>query len=167
MYKVNLNNGSGSVGVEVLTPGQLEQQMTTEEDYKRYFYSLYRCSPDEKSDFNYRRNAIKEKYPDLVISFGKYFSLQGVAAYEILSSFYYSLSLIEEYDQETQDYYFNRYEEVKDAHESSQSLPFPINLTEGQLGTDHKFNFYLKEMLVNRQLLIELIDTRLTATAKH
>ena len=49
-------------------------------------------------------------------------------------------------------YSITRYEDVKKSHENSQSLQVGIDLTEGQLGTDRDFEFYIKEAVVNKML---------------
>ena len=43
---------------------------------------------------------------------------------------------------------------MKSLYEKSQSLPVSINLTEGQLGTDEKIAFYVKEAVVNNLISI-------------
>jgi hypothetical protein len=137
-----------------MSPKEQEAELRTEEDFKRYYYSLYRCLPNEKNDFNNRRNQIRIKYPELVILFGNYFVLTGNAACEVLSTYYYSLSLLEDYNDEEKNYYIERYETVKEKHRKSQSLDVPINLTEGQLGTDNNIEFYVKEAVINKLLTV-------------
>jgi len=152
MYKMKYENAEEFCGLEYKSPKAQEAELSSDEDFNKYFYSLYRCMPYEQCEFNDRRNEIKEKYPNLVIPVGNNFVLTGVAACEILSVYYYSLSLIEEYDEDVKKYYFKRYETVKEAHETSQSLE--IDLTEGQLGTDNDFDFYIKEAVVNKTLSV-------------
>ncbi len=158
MYKMNFSNSDGYCGIEYKSPKDQEAELQTEEDFHRYFFSLYRCSPTERNEFNNRRNQVRIKYPKMVIPFGSNFILTGQAAYEIMSAYYYSLSLVEGYTKEEKNYYFGRYESVKLMYEKSQSLPVPINLTEGQLGTDEMVAFYFKEAIINR--LISVWDTK-------
>ncbi len=154
MYKMNFSNSDSYCGLEYMSPKEQEAELRTEEDFKRYYYSLYRCLPNEKNDFNNRRNQIRIKYPELVILFGNYFVLTGNAACEVLSTYYYSLSLLEDYNDEEKNYYIERYETVKEKHRKSQSLDVPINLTEGQLGTDNNIEFYVKEAVINKLLTV-------------
>jgi len=149
---------SESHHIGFLTPAQLEAEMASEQDYYGYYYSLYRCLPSDNNELNKRRDQIKERFPQLSINlpFNEFYVLEGVAAYEILSTFYYSLHVDELHDITTEErkYYLKRFEQVKTAHERSQNLPYPINLTEGQLGTDREMELYYSQMLLNRQLVI-------------
>ena len=154
MYKMDYANSEGYCGLEYKSPKELEAEINSEEDFSRYFFSLYRCLPNERNEFTNRRNQIRIKYPELVIPIGSNFVLTGQAAYEILSAYYYSQSLVEGYDEDVKGYYFKRYEQVKEAHEKSQSLLVGIDLTEGQLGTDKDFDFYIKEAVVNKMLTV-------------
>ena len=152
MYKMNYINAEGYCGLEYKSPKEQEAEIGNEEDFNNYFYGLYRCLPNEKCEFNTRRNQIRIKHPELVIPIGNNFVLTGQAAYEILSVYYYSQSLMEDYEEDVKKYYFKRYEDVKKAHENAQSLRIAIDLTEGQLGTDRDFEFYIKEAVVNKML---------------
>lgn len=152
MYKMNYANAEGYCGLEYKSPKELESEIGSEEDFNNYFYSLYRCYPYESNEFVNRRNKIKDKYPELVVPVGNNFVLTGQAAYEILSAYYYSQSLVEDYEEDVKNYYFKRYEQVKETHETTQSLLVKIDLTEGQLGTDKDFEFYIKEAVVNKML---------------
>lgn len=126
-YKIEYKNSEGFCGLDYSSPKDLESSMGDDEDYRRYFYSLYRCSPDEDNDFNRRRAEIAQKYPELVLDVGEYFVLTRQAACEILTTYYYSLSIIDDYDRQTRDYYFGRYEGVLSFHQRTQSLAIPIN----------------------------------------
>ena len=149
---MNYVNAEGFCGLEYKSPKEKELEINSDKDFDNYFYSLYRCLPNEQCEFNTRRNQIRIKYPDLVIPIGKNFVLTGKAAYEILSIYYYSQSLTEDYEEDVKKYYFKRYEDVKKSHERSQSLQIKIDLTEGQLGTDGDFDFFIKEAVVNKML---------------
>jgi len=154
MYKMNYKNSEGFCGLEYKSPKQLESEIANEEDFHNYFYSLYRCLPNERNEFNNRRNQIRIKYPELVIPIGDNFVLTGQAAYEILSVYYYSQSLVEEHEEDVKKYYIKRFEQVKESHELTQSLKVKIDLTEGQLGTDKDFDMYIKEAVVNKMLTV-------------
>jgi hypothetical protein len=154
MYKINYFNEPGFCGLEYKSPKQLEAEMSSYEEFAKFYFNLYRCLPDEDNEFNKRRHSIKEKYPDKVVILGEYYVLFGVAAYEILAAFYYSLFLIEGSDDVEKKYYFRRYERIKEAHNKSQSLPKPIDLSEGQLGTDEDISFFINEAIKSRQITI-------------
>ena len=154
MYKINFANSDGYCGLEYKSPKELESEISSDEDFHKFFYTLYRCPPYERNDFNHRRNQIRIKFPELVIPVGNNFILVGEAAYEILSTYYYSRSLIEEYDEGVKKYYFKRYEQVKEIHKESQSLPVKIDLTEGQLGTDKDYDFYIKQAVLYKLLTV-------------
>ena len=157
-YRIEHRDSNGFFVLDYLSPKDLEASMGDDEGYRRFFYSLYRCQPDEANDFNRRRFLIAEKYPALVIDVGDYFILTGQAACEILSTHYYSLSIIEDYDQKIKDYYFGRYEEVLSFHQRTQSLPIPINLTEGQLGTDSNIGALIHEAVLHGMLRVSKSD---------
>jgi len=157
-YKIAYRNSQEFCGLYYYSPKDLESSIGDDEDYRRYFYSLYRCSPDEDNDFNRRRNEIADKYPELVVYVGDYFVLTGQAACEILSTYYYSLSIIDDYDRQTKDYYFGRYESVLSYHQRTQSLPFPIILTEGQLGTDSNIGALIHEAVLCGMLRVSKSD---------
>jgi len=154
MYKLTYMNASGFCGLDYRSPAQLESQMNSTEDFHHFYFALYRCSPDENNDFNKRRNEVSLKYPKLVIPFGDYYVLEGNAAAEILATFYHSLTLVDDIEDETKHYYASRYQDVVEKNQSSQSLPFPINLTEGQLGTDRNIQRMVHEAVLCRQLTV-------------
>ena len=154
MYKMDFENSDGYCGLEYKSPKELESEISSDEDFYKFFYSLYRCLPNERNDFNNRRNQIRIKYPELVIPVGNNFILIGEAAYEILTAHFYSLSLIVECEEDVKKYYFKRYEQVKEIHKQSQSLPVKIDLTEGQMGTDKDFEFYIKQAVLNKLLTV-------------
>jgi len=157
-YRIEHRDYRGFFVIDYLSPKDLEASMGDDEGYRRYFYSLYRCPPDEVNDFNRRRVSIAEKYPAFVIDVGDFFILTGQAACEILSTHYYSMSIIEDYDQKIKDYYFGRYEEVLSFHQRTQSLPIPINLTEGQLGTDSNIGALIHEAVLHGMLRVSKSD---------
>jgi hypothetical protein len=154
MYKMDYQNSEGYCGLEYKSPKEQEVEINSNEDFNKYFFSLYRCMPNEECDLNTRRNKLRIKHPELVIPVGDNFVLTGQAACEILSAHYYSLSLVEDYEEDVKKYYFKRYETVKDVHNRAKSLPIPMDLTEGQLGTDRDFDFYIKEAIVNKMLSV-------------
>lgn len=153
-HKLTYKSMTSNYSLEYRSPRQLESSMNSAEDFHHFYYSLYRCSPDEENDFNRRRNEVSLKYPDLALPFGDYFVLQGNAAAEILSTFYYSLTLVDDIDDEKKKYYSSRYQHVTERNQASQSLPFPLNLTEGQLGTDENMELMVHEAIMSKQITV-------------
>lgn len=151
MHKVYFSNDSSYCGIAYKSQKQLESEIVSDDDFKKYYFSLYRCSPDEDNDFNRRRTGIKNIHPDLSIPVGKYFILLGQAAHEILDLYYYSLSVFEDLDEKSKQYYARRCETVKIKHERARS--FSIDLTEGQLGTDDDIEFYITKAFANNQII--------------
>jgi hypothetical protein len=126
--------------VEIIytSPSILERTISTEDDYRRLHFALYRCSPDDICGINERRKELSIKYPSKTIPCGRYFILIGVAAAEALSAFYYSMHLAETLPEYLRSYYLERFEKIQEMHQRSQSLPTPVDITEGQFGTDKK-----------------------------
>ena len=154
MYKMSYMNATGFCGLEYRSPAQLESQMNSPEDFRHFYFALYRCSPDEDNEFNKRRTEVSIKYPKLVIPLGNYYVLEGHAASEILSTFYHSLTLCDDIDDEAKSYYVSRYETVIEINRKAQALPIPLNLTEGQLGTDRTIERMVHEAVLCRQLTV-------------
>jgi len=86
-YRIEHRDSRGFFVLDYLSPKDLEAIMGDDEGYRRYFYSLYRFSPDEDNDFNRRRAETSKKYPELVLDVGGYFVLTGQAACDILSTY--------------------------------------------------------------------------------
>jgi hypothetical protein len=128
-------------------PSHIERNIATEQDYRELHYAIYCCSPDDQGGINQRRTELSIKYPDKIVPCGQYFILTGVAAAEALTAFYYSVHLEDSLPEELRDYYFNRYQTVKEMHEKSQSLPVPIDLTERQFATDKRMELYVTEAI--------------------
>ena len=154
MYKLDFENSNDFCGLEYQSPAEMEASVSDDRSFKKYYFGIYRCSPDEKNEINILRVSVKEKYPDLVIPVGAHFILSGKAACKVLSSYYYSRSLLEDQPQIHAAYYKQRYESVAKRHDDSQSLPKPINLTEGQLATDFDSEFYIKIAVLEKRLTL-------------
>jgi len=112
----------------------------TEDSFARFYWAIYNCSPAEPAGINDRREQLREKYPDKAVAVGQRFVLFGDAAYQALGGFYRAMET--GHAQEAQrKYYGLQFERLKDIHEKSQSLPIPIDLSEGQLAHDEKLEF--------------------------
>jgi hypothetical protein len=125
----------------------------TEDTFAKYFFAIYHCSPDEESGVNDLRRALSAQFPEKCIPVGPRFVLIGFAACKVLTSYYQALSGTETLTDEFREYSRRRQTEIADAHEQSQSLPFPIDLTEGQLARDYEMEFLTCLALSNRQIV--------------
>ncbi len=137
------------------SPSLLESSIFTEDDYRKFHFALYGCAPDEEGGINERRREISIKYPEKTVPCGRYFILTGVAAFEALSAFYYSIHLVETLPEDLRAYYLERFEQIKEMHQRSQSLPVPIDLTEGQFGTDKRMEIYVNEAIHFRLVVVD------------
>lgn len=124
----------------------------SDEAFRRYFFALYHCSPDEDSDLNARRAAVRQEYPDKAVSIGRHFVLVGEAAFQIVSAYYQALAL-RGTPEAFREYAQRRHDVILNKHRSSQSLPVPIDLTEGQLSADPDLDFFACLALSNGQIL--------------
>lgn len=130
----------------------LEQALDgSEETYRRYFFALYHCSPDEDCALNERRKLVRAQYPEKVVEVGQRFVLVGEAAFQIVSAYFQGLA-IQGSPDEFREYAKRRHEVIVRMHRSSQSLSVPIDLTEGQLSSDSDLDFYACLELSNGQI---------------
>jgi hypothetical protein len=110
----------------------------TESTFEDYFFSIYRYSYKGGSAVKAFREKLCNEYPTNVIRVGDYFVLEGEAAYLSLSSYYKALINANHIGDDFREYYVERLAEITKKHNGSQSLPIPINLTEGQLSYDSR-----------------------------
>lgn len=130
----------------------LESAIDSEDEFKRYFFSIYHCSPDEDAEINRIRSEIRAQSPDSAVSVGRYFVLWGESAIKALSWYYTEITKTDTLPQEYRDYYADRLVEVARKHTRSQNLPKPIELSEGQLADDPRMNFLATLALMNGQI---------------
>ncbi len=114
----------------------------SDEAYYRYFFALYHCTPDENAGINDYRCRLREQYPRNAVSVGRHFVLWGEPAFQALRSYYYALSIEESLSDEFRAYARGRQQTIEQRHRSSQALPVPIDLSEGQLSADETLDFY-------------------------
>ena len=120
-----------------------------------YFFAVYHCSPDEPSGISDLREQLRSDHPELAINVGKRFILSGEAAYKALGAYY---SALIQNDNPAQSEDFRQYarecfDRITEMHNSSQSLPIPINLTEGELNQDHRLEFLTCIAIYNGQIM--------------
>jgi hypothetical protein len=154
-YSIIRANASSSGNLRFISTAKLEQELDgSYEKFYEYFFAIYNCSFAEKSGIKERRDELAKFYPNNVIRVGEYFVLDGEAAFSALTSYYLALIQAETLSQEYRDYIAERLEEVKSAHTSSQSLPIPINLTEGQLANDKRMEMLTCIAIGNGQIVV-------------
>jgi len=133
----------------------LERALDGEDDnYFRYFFALYGCSPDVINGITELRIQLRNQFPDKAVQVGRHFVLWGEPAFQTVSSFYHALSNQGE-PQEFRAYAQDRYQEIVRKHEINQGLPSPIELSEGQLANDEKLGFYTCLALFNGQVILK------------
>ena len=148
-------NASSKGNIRFASTLALEQLLDgTEDTFEEYFFAIYHCSYFEKSGIKERREQLADFYPNNVIKVGKFFVLDGEAAFSALSAYYQALVESKTLDVDFKEYISKRLVEIEKAHKSSQSLPIPINLTEGQLSNDKQLNFFACLAIDNGQVLL-------------
>ena len=125
----------------------------SDEAYSRYYFALYHCTPDEDAGINDLRRSLREQYPKNAVSVGRHFVLWGEPACQALRSYYYALSITESMSDEFRVYAKVRQQAVEQRHSSSQALPVPVDLSEGQLSADEMLDFYACLALSNGQII--------------
>jgi hypothetical protein len=122
--------------------------------FQEYFFAIYHCLPDEKdAGIVSLRERMREQFPDKAIGVGKYFVLQGEPAFQSLRAYYYAIAT-QHQDEHMREYFAGRQAELETAHAASQSLPIPVDLTEGQLNSDRQLEFLTLLALDNGQVNI-------------
>jgi len=148
-------NASSVGNLRFISTANLEQELDgSYEKFYEYFFAIYHCSYAEDSGIKERREQLAEFYPNNVIKVGKYFVLDGEAAFSALSSYYLALIQAETLSKEYRDYIEERLAEMTSAHKASQSLPVPINLTEGQLANDKRMELLTCIAIGNGQIIV-------------
>lgn len=124
-----------------------------DETFAPYFFAMYHCSPDEDTGVNQLRERLSQEFPEKVVRVGKRFVLSGHPAAVTLTSYYQALSEAETLGEDFRDYAAERVREITQAHRDSQSLPVPIDLTEGQLANDSRLELLTCIALRNGQVV--------------
>jgi hypothetical protein len=126
----------------------------SEERFATYLFSIYHCMPDELSDTNARREELRRQYPNKSVKINeRRFVLVGVPAFQIISAYFQALISCETLSDDYRAYKQEHLALVERKHTDSQSLPIPIDLTEGQLAHDERVERYARIALLNRQII--------------
>jgi hypothetical protein len=132
-------DASGSGNLRFVCTKTLENELDGSEDkFQDYFFAIYGCSHKENWGITDFRQKLSNEFPNNVIRVGNYFVLDGEPAYLALSSYYKALIEAPNISEEFVEYFKERLEAITSKHNKSQSLPTPINLTEGQLSYDSR-----------------------------
>lgn len=129
----------------------LERAIDSDDEFKKYFFAIYRCDPDQDTGINKIRENLRKQSPSDAVNVGKYFVLWGDSALKALTWYYTAITKTEALPEEYRLYFVERIVEIKEKHERSRSLT--IDLSEGQLANDAKLNFYALLALSNGQIL--------------
>jgi len=114
----------------------------SENKFEDYFFALYGCSHKVNWGISELREQLAAKHPNNVIRVGNFFVLDGESAYIALSTYYKALIDASDISEDFCEYFKERLEEITSKHNKSQSLPIPINLTEGELSYDSRVEVF-------------------------
>ena len=154
-YSIIRANASSLGNLRFVSTASLERGLDgSYETFYEYFFAIYHCSFAENSGIKERRDELAKFYPKNVVEVGDYFVLTGEAAYQALSAYYYTITLTETLSEEYKGYMAKRLEEVTSAHKASQSLPIPVDLTEGQLANDKRMEMLTCIAIGNGQVVV-------------
>jgi hypothetical protein len=128
----------------------------SEERFADYYFAIYHCSPDEPAGINERRVQLRHEFPTKAIPVGKRFVLQGEPAFLALAAYYQALINDETSANDFRSYMSERLNAIIGAHRDSQSLPIPIDLTEGQLSNDQHLELLTCIAISNGQIVSNL-----------
>jgi len=124
----------------------------TSDAFRRYFFAVYHCAPDEDAGINTLRERLRAENPSDAVAVGDHFVLWGASAFQALSWYYTALTKADSLPEEFREHAAIRLAEITRKHEVSQRLSPPIGLSEGQLAEDSKLNFYACLALSNEQI---------------
>ena len=140
-------------GLGFYSTAALERGLDGGDDrYAEYIFAIYHCLPDEHTGVNVRREQLRGTFPEKVVQIGQHFVLVGEPAYLVLSEYYRALAVCETLSEEFRAYANERLDQIGTMHRNSQSLPVPIDLTEGQLSQDRRLEFLTCIALSNGQV---------------
>ena len=138
----NEKTATPNAGLVFYSTAALERGLDGGDDrYSDYIFAMYHCRPDEPAGTNERREELRLAFPMKVLQRGSHFVLVGEPAYLALSSYYQALATCQTLSEDHRKYASERLAEITSTHLGSQSLPVPIDLTEGQLSQDHHLEF--------------------------
>jgi hypothetical protein len=123
----------------------------SDESFRAYYFALYHLYPEEECDFNRYRQRLCHAHPEQAVAIGRHHVLWGEPAFQVARS-YYSALAAQATPEEFREYAKRRLEAIMERHRASQSLPQPIDLSEGQLNADKELEFFAHLAIGNRQV---------------
>jgi hypothetical protein len=158
LYRILMRFANGEQQLRFFSTASMERGLDgNEERFGKYFFAIYHCSPDEREPpggIVERREQLRRQFPDKVIAIGKRFVLTGDAAWTALAGYYQALVVAETLGDDFRAYAKERLDAITIEHRQSQSLPVPIDLTEGQLANDPRLELLTCIALRNGQVMI-------------
>ncbi len=138
--------------VAFASTAQLERALDgSDESFRAYYFALYHLYPEESCDFNRFRQRLCTAHPDQAVAVGRYHVLWGEPAFQVARS-YYSALAAQATPEEFREYAERRLVAITEKHRASQSLPQPIDMSEGQLNADKELEFFAHLAIGNRQV---------------
>jgi hypothetical protein len=132
----------------------LEQSLDgSDENFNRYYFAIYHCGPDEQSGLKNLRDQLRTQFPSMATDVGRHFILAGAAAFSALGAYHEACINAETLPEEFREYMRERLAAITEKHNRSQSLPVPIDLTEGQLSHDERLEYLTCIALSNGQVV--------------
>ncbi|MEY3286656.1 MAG: hypothetical protein RL500_1386 [Pseudomonadota bacterium] len=139
-------------GIAFASTADLERLLDgSDESFRAYYFALYHLYPDEICDFNSYRQQLCLAYPSNAVSVGRHHVLWGEPAFQVAKSYYEALAA-QATPEEFREYAKRRLSAIAEKHRASQSLPRPIDLSEGQLNADTDLEFFARLAISNRQV---------------
>ena len=158
LYRILLRLANAERQLRFFSTASMERGLDgSEERFAKYFFAIYHCSPDEREppgSVVERREQLRQQFPAKVISVGRRFVLTGHAAWTALAGYYQALALAETLGDDFRAYAKERLDAITVMHRQSQSLPVPVDLTEGQLAHDPRLELLTCIALDNGQVMI-------------
>jgi hypothetical protein len=124
-----------------------------EDRFAAYYFALYHCSPDEPAGINELRERLAHDFPTKVVTFGQRYVLTGEPAFIALTAYHHGIADAETLSKEFRAYSAERVREITERHRRSQSLPIPIDMTEGQLAQDFQLEYLTCIAIRNGQVV--------------
>jgi hypothetical protein len=135
----------------------MEQALDGSDDsFEQYFFAIYHCSPFESAGIVERRNQLRNENPEKAIPVGKNFVLSGESAWLALAAYYQALVNCDTLSDDFRAHAGEHLAAIEAKHRRSQSLPIPIELTEGQLSHDDRLEFYASLAISNGQIIVRI-----------
>lgn len=150
--KKSVKRPAPAQNVVFASTAELERALNgSDESFRAYYFALYHLYPEENCDFNRYRQKLCSAHPQQAVAIGRHHVLWGEPAFQVARS-YYSALATQATPEEFREYAEQRLVVITEKHRASQSLPQPIDLSEGQLNADKQLEFFAHLAIGNRQV---------------